>query len=397
MPTEPAMETGREAGDGTVGILELMAIAGKRRRMILSVTAAAFVLSIAVSLLLPKVYTATARFLPPQQDSTLVSAMMGQAGGLSSFAGGLLGGGTPADTYVGILRSEGVRDRIIDRFSLMRVYDEKYRVDMYRRLDRLVDISAGKKDGIVSVAVDDGDPKRAAAIANSLVEEAGSLTAGMSATGAGDQRLFLERRLAGAKADLARAEELLSEFQAKNKAPDVTQQARAAIEGIAQLKAQQAVQEVQLATLRTRLTDGTQEVLDLKTSIFNLKGQIARLEGRGESGAILGIGAVPELGRQYVGFMREFKVKEAVVDLLTKQYEVAKLTEAKEISNLQVIQQARVPDKKSRPRRVVIVLASTFAAFALSVLSSFGLESLERMTDEERVHWNTILGYIRRK
>ena len=320
--------------DDTINLLDYIEVIVKRWKMIAKVTAVAFVISIIVAFLLPKVYSSTAMILPPQQDQGLMGMMMSQMGGgaLSSLAGSVLGAGTPADQYVSILQSNRIEGAIIDRFKLMKEYDIDYRLDMYKKMDKIVDISAGKKDGIISITVEDEDPKKAADIANAYVDELEKLTVKLSTSGAGQNRSFLEDRLAKAKVDLTKAEDALKAFQSKNKAVDVPDQAQASIQGIAQLSAQLAVQEAQLSALRSRFTDNTQEVMDMKATVGNIRGQIARLEGNGKGSSIPSMGSVPALGQQYLRLMREFKIQETLVELLTKQYEMAKLSEANDVS-----------------------------------------------------------------
>lgn len=386
-----SIPSSRQQAEDEINLLEYLEVLARNWRMITKTTAVAAVFAIVISLCLPNIYSATTRILPPQQDSSgLMGMLMGAAGGMGGVAADLLGKGTPADMYVGILNSEAVSDRIIDRFKLMEVYDQDYRVETYKKLDKNVDITAGKKDGIIVITVDDEDPKRAAAIANAYVDELGKLLVKLNITGAGQNRGYLETRLAKARADLAAAEDALKAFQAKNKIVSVSDQAQASIGSIAQMKGQLAVQEVQLATLQRQFTENSQEVKTAKASIANLRGQIARLEGQGSGGAIPGVGTMPELGQQYLRLMREFKIQEAIVELLTKQYEMAKLSEAKDVVSVQVIQAARVPDKKTKPKRAIIVLASTFAAGFMAVLYSFIREAATRMPPEDRERWQQI-------
>ncbi|MRR54305.1 MAG: lipopolysaccharide biosynthesis protein [Deltaproteobacteria bacterium] len=370
--------------DESINLLDYLQIIAKRSRMIFGMTFAAFVASIIISLVLPKIYSSTARILPPQQDQGLMTAMMSQMGGLANLAGGMFGGGTSGDMYVGILNSEAVKDAIIDRFKLMDVYEQKFRLDTYRVLDKTATIELGKKDGIISITVEDKDPKRAANMANAFVDELGKLTVNLSITGAGRNRIYLEERLAKAKIDLVKAENDLSAFQAKNKFLDVAGQAQATIESVAQLKAQLAVKEVQLAALRAYITDDNDEIRAVKASIENLTKQISRLEGSSKGSSIPGVGAIPALGKEYLRFMREFKIQESIVELLTKQHELAKLSEAKDVPGIQIIQNARVPDKKVKPKRTQMVVAITFVAFVLTIILSFFLEYLGKMPDNER-------------
>lgn len=369
----------------TVGLNDYLKVAVRYRRMIAGITAAALALSLAYAVTADKIYSATARLLPPPQQQGGLSLMIGQmAGGMANLASDLLQGGKPADLYAAILKTEAIQDRIIDRFRLMQVYDTPTRLEAYQELRHRVKVEVGKKDGLVSVSVEDKDPKRAADMANAYVEELGKLTMGLNVSGAAQSKGFLEERLAKAKAELSRAEDAMKAFQSRNKAISVSDQAKATIEGVAQLRAQLAAQEVQLATYRRQLTDYTPEVKSAQAAIANLKAQIAKLEGQGGASSIPSVGAVPELGQEYARLMREFKIQEILVELLTKQYEMTKLTEANDVSALQVVQTARVPDRKIKPKRALIVITSTMAAFALALLVAFTRDFLSALPAETR-------------
>jgi capsule polysaccharide export protein KpsE/RkpR len=367
--------------------------------MILKVTIPTFIILLIISFLSSPIFQSTARILPPQQDQGLMGLMMGGGGALSSLGGSLLGTGTTADQYASMLMSERIKDTIIDRFKLMDEYEMDYRLKVYKKMDNIFKIKAGKKDGIITITTEDKDPKKAADIANAYIDELGKLVAEMSMVGAGENRSFLEGRLARAKVDLVRAEEALNAFQSKNKAISVTDQAKASIEGVGMLKAQLAVQEAQLSALRSQFTDSTQDVQIIKATVRNLKSQIDILEGMGKgAGAIPAIGSVPNLGQQQVRLMREFRIQETLVELLTKQNELAKLTEAKNIGGIQVIQKASPSDhlfKYGFRKRYVILL--TFLVFAGAAYWVLFQDYRQKMPIEEVERWNRIMALIKRK
>ncbi|MDD2733283.1 MAG: GNVR domain-containing protein [Desulfuromonadaceae bacterium] len=300
------------------------------------------------------------------------------------------GGASKADLYITMMNSETIEAPIVDRFKLMDVYKAEFRATAYKTLDDSSTITVGKKDGVITIAVDNVDPKLAAAIANAYVEELGKLAAKLNMTGAGDNRAFLEDRLAKAKVDLAAAEDTLKKFQTKNKAVAVNDQAKATLEGVALLRAQLIAQEVQLATLKRQLTDQSQSVKTARATIGNLRGQIARMEGGGSAGSMPGVGAMPQLGQEYLRLMREFKIQESLVELLTKQYEMTKLNEAKDLVPFQVLQPATVPELKSKPKRSSIVIMSAFASGFLMVLVAFVREFGAKMSDEDRKRWQEL-------
>lgn len=368
----------------------------RRKTIIIRLSFVVFISSIIVSLTLPKTYTATTRFIPPQQDQNAIGLMLGQlGGGMASFASDILGGSSTADLYVGILKTEAVKDVIIDKFSLMKVYDEKYRVDTYRDLDDKVEIVSGKKDGIISITVEDKDPKRAADIANAYVIELGKLTSNLSINGAKQNKKFLENRLDKVKSDLTKAENSLKIFQENNKTVDVGEQAKATIASIAELQAKLASAETQLEIYRTQFTDANQEVINVKSTIKDIKTQISRLEKKTNIGAIPSVGSMPSLAQQYVRLMRDYKMQETLLELLLKQYEMAKLTEANDVAAIQVIQAARIPDKKTKPKRAAIVLITTFLGMGISVVIAFVVENYARSSDEDKLKWRAMIKHLR--
>lgn len=386
--------------DDEINLLDLIEILVKRWKMIAAITAAAAILSVIVSLLLPNVYTATARILPPQHDNSLMGLMMGMAAGGGGSQGGgiaqLLGKGTPADQYVAMMQSDAIGTIILDRFNLMKEMEWKYRVDALKMLTKKVSITAGKKDGLITISVDDKDPKRAADIANAYIEELSKLLGRINVAGSGTNRKFFEERLAQAKVDLARAEDALKSFQSRNKALDITEQAKGTIQGVAELMGQLAAEEVKLSALRQSLTDSSSEVKNQKAVISAIKAKIAQMEGSAKGGSIPAVGSVPALGQEYLRLMREFKTQETLVELLTKQYEILKLSETRDQAPLQVLHTAMVPDRKSKPKRSAIVMFSTLLASFCGVIAAFILEAGDKMTPESREQWNRIRGYLPR-
>jgi uncharacterized protein involved in exopolysaccharide biosynthesis len=363
--------------------------------MILFSTVAAAALAAIISFFMPGIYSATAKIMPPQQEGTLLPAVMGQLGSLGTVAGDVLGKGNKADMYLEILKSQAIMDPIIDRFKLMELYHQKYRQFTYKRLEDNASIEAGKKSGIISITVDDKDPKRAAAIANAYVEELDRLMKNVNVTGSGQKRIFLEKRLVAARADLVKAEEALRSFQSRHKTIVIEKQAEATIKGIAELRAQLVANEVQLATFRRQFTESSQEVKNAKSAVNNLRGQIARFEGAGtEDDAIPSVGSVPAIGQEHLRLMREFKTQEAIVDTLNKQRELASISEASTVSTLQVLQTATPPDFKSKPSRRKLVMLVTLSALLLSTAFAFVLENVEKMTDEEKERWRSSAKFV---
>jgi tyrosine-protein kinase Etk/Wzc len=365
-------------------LLEGLQVLVKRKSLIIKVCGGAIITSIVFSLLLPNIYSATAKVLPPQKDTSAgLSALLGQAGGLAGLAAGGLGG-SGGELYLGILKSRSVGDAVIKRLDLVNVYQTKTLEAARKRLGGTVKVLAGK-DGIISIIAEDKDPNRAALLANTIVDELGKTTVRLNLSKAGTERAFLEKRLDLVKKDLRTAEEDLKTFAARNKIVHVESQASASIAAIARIKAELASREVQLAVLKNQQTEQSPEVQAIQTGLTRLRQELGTLAGNGDSGdGIPAIGNVPRVGIEYTRKLRELKTQEAIFEQLTKQYEVAKLSEAKDTSSLQILDEAVVPVHKSKPLRAVIVVLSTVAALFVSIVIVFVQDFLSKMSNEDR-------------
>ena len=356
----------------------------KRSKLILYSMVATAVIVAVLTLFMPNKYTAKAVILPISENKDLTKMLGAQLGGMAGAASELVGGPTVADLYATILKSEALKDVVINRFNLLKLYDEKYRAVVYRILDKNMKVTVGRKDGVITVEFTNDDPKLATDITNAFVGELGKLAAEINMRDAGLNRAFVEKKLVEAKADLQKKEEILKQFQQKNKLVSVPDQLKATLERIAAMKASLAFNEVQLATNRRIFTDNSSEIKNYKLTIVNLKSQIARLEEDSNMGALPGLGAGPELSKQYLDLYREVKSKEVLVEMLQKQYEMVSLTEAKDVAPFKLIQEARQPDRKSAPKRAVIVFVLTFVMLFLSTAAAFILESYEKLPDGKR-------------
>lgn len=366
-----------------INLLELLQVVVRRKNLIIKLCVTAVVLSVAYSLALKNIYTATAKLLPPQKESGGgISALLSQAGGLAGLAGGMGLGGT-ADLYMGILKSRSVADGVIKRLDLQKEYKSKSIEDTRRALESAVKFQAGK-DGIISISADSKDPVKAAILANTFVDELSRRSVQLNLTKVGSERIFLEKRLEVVRQDLRNAENDMKAFQEKYKTIKADSQATVAIEGIARLKGELASKEVQLAGLRNSMTDENSAVKALLAAIANIKGQLAAMSGSGGGNDVIPtVGNMPGLGLEYVRKLRELKIQEAIFEQLSKQYEVAKLNEAKDSSSLQVLDEAVVPLRKSKPKRSTIVILSTVTAFFISIFIVFIQEYLAKLPPED--------------
>jgi uncharacterized protein involved in exopolysaccharide biosynthesis len=284
---------------------------------------------------------------------------------------------------MGILKSRSVADAVIKRLDLQAELKSKNADDARKKLEGLVKFQAGK-EGLITISADAKDPVKAARLANTFVEELQKKSVQLNLTKAGTERSFLEKRLTVVRQDLKAAEEAMKAFQEKYKTIKADSQAAVAIEGIARLKAELITKEVQLAALRNSMTDESTEVRTLLAGIAKLRAQLGLMSGAGESGGVIpSVGNAPSIGIQYVRRLREFKTQEALFEQLTKQYELAKINEARDSSTLQVLDEAVAPLRKSKPKRALIVILTTVTAFFCSIFVVFIKEYLSKLSPED--------------
>src|SRR6266581_3946048 len=368
------MNDSAEPADQEVSLLDLLIVLAKHKRLVLGLPAAAAVVSIIVSLMLPNIYTGTTKVLPPQQTQS-TSAVLAQLGSLAGLAGGAVPGlKNPNDLYVGMLKSRTVADNIIRRFDLNQLYDKKYQSETRKRLEKETTIVAGK-DGIITVEVDDEDPKRAADLANAYVDELFKLTTVLAVTEASQRRLFFERQLDLARVSLVKAETEARKDLEQGGLAAVDAQGRTAVETAARLRAQISVKEVQIGAMRTFASEGNPELKLAQQEIEVMKRELARSEGTTGNKTVQAV-AEKGSGIDNLGLLRNVKYYETMYGLLAQQYESAKIDEAKDSAIIQVMDKAIEPDRKSKPRRWLIVVLSTLVAGLLSALCAFVLEAI---------------------
>jgi len=353
-----------------IDLTELFRALSRRRRLILGITAASAVVALVVSLLLPVYYKAETRILPPQdKGSNLAAQLMGQAGGLIALAGGAGGVKSQGELFVAMTKSRTVLDRMVDRFDLMKLYKGKYREDARKNLVRSLKVQEDRKSGIISLTVEDRDPKRAADMANAFVEELKSLAGGLAISEAGQRRTFFEEQIRQTKESLARAEEEVKGFQQRTGAFQIDAQAKSIIEGIANLRARIAAKEVEAKVLRSFSTAQNPDLQRAEEEVRALRIELEKVEsgkGRGFD-PLMSSDRIPAIGTEYLRTLRQFKFNETLYELLMKQYELAKLDEARDAVVIQVIDRAVPPERKSRPKKATIVLLTTVTMFFLAV------------------------------
>ncbi len=368
-----------------IDLLDLMMTVAREKGAILRATAAAALLSAAVALLLPGVYTAKAVILPPQDDrSGLNSMAMGALSELSGGGGGLgaaLGLENPGDVYIGILKSRSVADALIQRFNLREVYGAGTLVAAREALAKQVSISSDA-EGLISIVFDDDDAGRAAAIANGYVEELDRLTRRIAITEAAQRRLFIERQIGQTQEKLSQAEEALKRTQEQTGVIDLDNQGKAIIDAVAELRAQAVAKEVQIAGMQSFATAANPDLIRARQELAGLRAQIGRMEhdsSAGNGDIMVSTGRMPEAGLEYLRKLRDMKYQQAVYEMLAKQYEVAKVDEARNSVVIQVVDPAVALDEETGPRRGLIVLLASVFTLILAVMWALSRNALLRV------------------
>ena len=359
----------------------------ERRRLLARAAVAGFLAGTLVAFVLPKRFESTTELMPPDNQSSSGMAMMAAvaaktSSGLGAVAGDLLGIKSSGALFIGILRSRTVEDRLIERFDLKKVYGARLEEAARRRLGENTSISEDRKSGIISITVTDGDPKRAAAIAQAYVSELDRLVAQLSTSSARRERNFLEERLKTVQLDLESAEKDFSQFASKNSAIDIKEQGRAMVEAAATLEGQLIAAKSELGGLKQIYTDNNVRVRATRARIAELQNQLEKIGGKGESTSSASsaqgdplypsIRKLPLLGVAFADLYRRTKVQEVVFEALTQQYELAKVQEAKETPSVKVLDDARVPERKSFPPRLMIMILCTFLALAMAMIFALG-------------------------
>ena len=354
--------------DDEISLLDLAITLAKHKKLILGVPMIAAIVVAIYSFIIPPTYTADTQMLPPQQQSS-ASAMLSQLGALGGMAG-VAGIKNPNDTYVAMLKSRTIQDNMIKRFRLQAVYKTKTPETTRKALNGATTVKVGK-DGIIGISVDDKSPQRAAMLANGYVDELQQLTQVFAVTEASHRRLFYEKQLLQAKQNLGDAEIALKQLQEKTGIIHLDAQAQLGIGTAAGLKGQIAMREVELGAMRTFATGNNPDYIRIQQTLSGLKAQLNKVE----TGTVVP-SKVPEAGLEYIRKVRDLKYAETIYEMLAKQFEMAKIDEAKESSVIQVLDKAVVPEQKSKPKRTMMVLLSALATGFLTILYAFIKEAL---------------------
>jgi uncharacterized protein involved in exopolysaccharide biosynthesis len=357
-------------------VINVLTQLASRKRMILSVTGAAMLGGLLLSLLLPVRYTAVTKIMPPRQTQS-TTAILNSVPGLGLMGDAMSGGlnlRDPNSIYVALMQSRPIADDLIDRFNLMQVYGKKNRTDTRKELADSTEI-VSEMSTLISISVTDKDKKRAADMANAYIEQLRTLSKTISVTEASRRRLFYEEQLKQAKEDLVAAELQFQQVQQQKGLVQLDAQAKAMIESLSVLRAQVAAKQVDVQALRSYSTEQNPDLQLAERELSSLEAEETSLEQRNHVPGIagLGLGNVPAAGLDYLRAAHELQYQQALYDMLMKQYDAAKLDEAKEAAVIQVVEPAIEPERKSSPHRLQILLLSAIGGFLVSCFLTWAL------------------------
>lgn len=398
------------------------AVLWKHRRILSRITVVSLVISLVIAFVIPKIYKSTARIMPPDQQGTgamMLAALAARAGGLGTsgtLAGGLLGGRTSGALYMDMLRSATVTGHLIDRFDLQHVYHKRYRIDTAKRLIRNTSVTDDKKSGVITISVLDTSPTRARDIAQAYLDELNKLVTQTNTSTAHRERVFIEKRLNSVQHDLEQAQIDLSEFASKNSTIDLREQTRAMVESSTRLQGEMLVAKSSLQSLRQIYGDGNVRVRETEARIAELQSELNKMAGtdaplKGAAGGDDAVNAddkgqlypplrkLPRLAVPYADLYRREKVQESVFELLTQQYEMARIEEAKDVPVVSVIDPPGVPEKKYFPPRLLLALALTLLSVGAASAVILMRESWRQMDelDPRKMLGTDVLVALRRR
>lgn len=360
------------------------------RRFLFRVGLVGLVVSTALAFLIPKRYTAIARLMPPDQSAGGLSSMLaaitdktglGAAGGLAAMAESALGIRTTAELFIGILQSDTVEDDLIQKFNLQKRYRDRYIIDARKDLAKHTDIDEDRKNGIITLKVTDNDPQLAHSMAQEYVNQLNWVVSHLSTSSARRERIFLGKELVQTNQRLENDEKAFSRFASKNTAIDIPEQGKAMLTSASFVQGQLIAAESQLEGLRQIYTDNNARVRALQAQVNELKQQLAKLGGKGSgepadpNALYPSIRQLPVLGVPYADLYRSVKVDEVVFEMLTEQYEAAKVKEAREIPTVMVLDVPHVPTKKSFPPHILLALLGTLLSLIGGVVWVLGRDA----------------------
>lgn len=360
-------------------LLAIARLLWTQRVRLAKATFVSLIASAVIMLLIPHSYEANVQLMPPESNTSPGLAMIGNLMGQAGLTAGdsmldMLGSKDQGVLFMGVMRSRTIGDRLVDRFDLRKVYWRKTYIGARTELASRTTITEDRKTKIIGVAVRDHDRALATAMATAYVEELNRLLAEVNTSAARREREFLEQRLAVVRKELDDSAKELSQFSSKTTTLDPQDQGKAMVEAAAILQGQVIAAESELRGLEQIYTSDNVRVRTLRAHVAELQQQLDRLGGKNYKGSTTvdpdalypSLRQLPVLGQQYMELYRQVKIDEIVYQLLTEQYELAKIQEAKETPSVKILDAARLPEKPVAPARALLTIVGTMLGFFLA-------------------------------
>lgn len=384
-PLEQEQETEPISSHGSgVDLFDLLFVLSDARKRIAIYVVVAMIIGATLAILTKPSFTGSALIMPPQQSQSSLTSLLGQLGSLASLTGMGSQMKSPADMYIGVLESRTIADNLINTFHLQSLYKTKTMEDTRVALKKHSKFIA-TKDGLIHITVEDHSPTLASDMTNAYVDELYKMNSQLAITEAAQRREFFDQELASEKNNLNAAEDALKQMEEKTGVIQLTGQAETIIRSIAQVRAEIASKEVELQATRTFATDQNPNTIRLQEEINTLRDQLTKLENDPRASQLdpanLPAGRVPGVGLEYARKLRDVRFNETLYELLTKQYEAARIDEAKAAPLIQVVDRAVPPDKKSSPHRALLTLGFGFVGFLIACIVSITSRTLDRMQE----------------
>ncbi|WP_298402832.1 GNVR domain-containing protein [Janthinobacterium sp.] len=398
---KPAAQDVLVSRSNEIRMVDILIAMARQKTLLISMPIIGGAIALVITLMLKPVFTSSVVLLPPQQQSSGMSSVLGQLGGLGGMAGGLASLKNPGDLYIGMLQSRTVADILIDRFKLKERYGTSTMARTRKTLENSTKIGAAKS-GLITIDVEDHDSQMAADLANAYVKELTLMTETMAVSEASRRRVFFARQLESAKDKLSDAEVNLKKVQEATGMIELVGQVKGLIANTAQLQGTIAAKEVQLSSMRSFATANNPELIRVQDEIRGLNDQLFKLnKGQLSNNGDIAIptGKIPEVSVEYIRSLRDVKYYETIFELLAKQFEMAKIDEAKDANLIQVLDKALPAEKKSGPKSQLIVLGGILGGALLGVILALFRDFLHRSKlqnpDEQR--WQELRAALRNR
>jgi uncharacterized protein involved in exopolysaccharide biosynthesis len=362
-----------ELEDDEISLLDLAIALGEEKKTLFAFPTVFGAVAVAAALFMTPIFTAKTVMMPPQQQQSGAASALASLGALAGIAGSAAGIKSPDEMYVAFLQSVTLQNALIEKFKLKERYNAKTMIDAQTALKGAVRISSDKKSGLLSIEVDDKDPAFAAELANAHVEQLKHMLGQLAVTEAQQRRVFYEQQMLKTQDALAQAE---ADFRAAKESSGMQVTAVIAEAGVrasAELRAQIAAREVQLQALGRFATPQNPDLQRISSELSAMRAQLSKLE-QGTGGADKATPTQQAAVKAY----REIKAREAMMGVLTAQYESARVDEAKEGPLVQQVDVATAPERKSKPKRAMIVIVATLAGLFLGVLVAFFRQAMKK-------------------